>query len=298
MTPLRDQLGDELCALLHRRPAVREVEALVGIDYPGRVPRAFRVGYADGLVVKAVRASSVAQAALVERLSRRLDPAAFAPVLARSGDALLMRWIDGVPLHECGWTALDAQQGGRLLADLHAIPVSDDAAVPASVGVEAYTAKLAAHLDRIVAHQALGSGERQALLDLARAHLPPAATVAVIHCDLCPENLVRQPSGALCVVDIETLTIGACDYDLARAWYRWPMTPDQRTAFLAAYGAQRGANPCLRHFPYWAICATAASAARRMANAREGAAVPLQRLRALRRDLQAGVDGRFLATQR
>jgi hypothetical protein len=36
--------------------------------------------------------------------------------------------------------------------------------------------------------------------------------------------------GRLRVVDNEALSVGACDYDLARTWHRWPMTDLQAGA--------------------------------------------------------------------
>jgi thiamine kinase-like enzyme len=82
------------------------------------------------------------------------------------------------------------------------------------------------------------------VFDLATAHAPAGDTAAgVIHRDLCPENMVRQPSGALCVIDVESAGIGARAYDLARTWYRWPMTPEHRAALFTAYADHGGVAP-------------------------------------------------------
>lgn len=295
LAAMRDSLGEDLCALLHRGDVpVREVQPLIARETPDRPPRAFRVLYADGQARKAVRCAQPAQAALVVAISRRIDPAAFAPVLAHAGAALLMPWIDGVPLHATGWDVHEVQHGGRMLAALHAAAVPEDAAANA-VGLERYATLLRRNLAILVRQSAIAEDQAQALLALAQAHAPSACSAAVVHRDLCPENLVRQPSGALRVVDVETLSIGARDYDLARTWYRWPMPPDQRQALFDAYVADGGRRPDWHHFPYWAICATASSAAQRQQLWPAGATIPLQRLGALRRHLESGSDGQQLA---
>jgi len=297
LAPLRDDLGEDLCDLLQRRDVpVLEIQPLIASETPDRPPRAFRVLYADGQARKAVRCAQAAQAALVAAISRQLDSAAFAPVLARAGAALLMPWVEGVPLHAGGWDTADVRHAGRLLAALHAIAVPADAAANA-VGVESYAAFLRRNLAILVRRAAIAEDERQALLALAAAHAPPACPLVVIHRDLCADNLVRQPSGALCVIDVETLALGAGDYDLARTWYRWPMPPDQRQALFDAYVAAGGRPPEWQHFPYWAICATASSGALRQLLGSAGATIPLQRLRALRRHLECGGDGQRLALQ-
>ena len=294
-----EDLGADLCALLHQRgAAIRTAEPVTGGDAPTRKPRAFRVVLADGQVLKAVRAASPRRAALVFAISHRLDPAQFAPVLAHSGAALLMPWIEGQPLHVAGWDLPDVQHAGRLLAALHALALPDGAVPEDGVPVDFYTQKLRAHIGVLARRAAIAHDEATALFDLAMAHAPAGTSAAgVVHRDLCPENIVRRPSGALCVIDLESAAIGACAYDLARTWYRWPMAPEHRAALFTAYADHGGVAPEWRHFPFWALCAVTVSAAERRVQSPEIAFAPLRRLSALLRALRDGVDGKRLALQ-
>jgi hypothetical protein len=297
LAALHDDLGEDLRTLVQRRDVpVRAIEPLVSRESPDRTPRAFRVRYADGQTCKVVRCFNATQAARVAAISRRLDAAAFAPVLDHAGAALLTPWVEGVPL-DSGWEIGDVQRAGRILAALHAVAVPDDAPASDTLDIDRYTALLKRDLAILAREAAIAEDEAQALLALARSHAPTVCAVAVIHRDVCAENLVRQPSGALCVVDVETLTIGASDYDLARTWYRWPMPPHQRQALFDAYAAHGGRPSAWCHFPYWTICATAASAALRLLQGSAGAGIPLRRLRALHRHVAAGGGGHQLALQ-
>lgn len=297
LADLRDALGADLCLLLQRPEApVLDIHPLHPADTPGRRPRAFRVRYADGEARKAVRCIKPIQAVVVASLSRLLDPELFAPVLAHHGNALLMPWVEGTPLDTAGFDADDAASGGRLLALLHRVAVPAEVDVGGTT-VNAYNRMLRSNLGILARRAEIGAEERQDLLALADAHAPETIAIGVIHRDLCAENIVRRPSGALCVVDVESLWIGDRDYDLARTWYRWPMSPEQRRRHFDAYTAEAGRQPSWPHFPYWAICATASSAAARRLHGGTGYAIPLERLRALRRALDGGASGRQIAVE-
>ncbi len=293
---LPDALGTDVHALLRRHGVpVRAVAPVSGADSPFPAPRAFRVDLANGQVLKAVRATSAARAALVFAISRHLDRADFAPVLARHGAALLMPWIEGRPLYDVGWDTPEVRQAGRLLAALHALVVPDAAVRPGGAGLDLYTAKLRHDLGSLARRDVISVDERETLLALARTVEPSPGASGVIHRDLCADNLVRLPSGALCVVDVESVAIGACAYDLARTWYRWPMSAPQRAALFAAYASHGGLLPDWREFPFWAACAVVASCAQRRLLGADGAMGPIGRLRALLHDLRAGIDGEQLA---
>jgi aminoglycoside phosphotransferase (APT) family kinase protein len=117
--------------------------------------------------------------------------------------------------------------------------------VPADgVPVDFYTQRLRAHIDVLARRAAIAHDDATALFDLAMAHAPAGTSAAgVVHRDLCPENIVRRPSGALCVIDLESAAIGAGAYDLARTWYRWPMAPEHRAALFTAYTDHGGVAP-------------------------------------------------------
>jgi hypothetical protein len=295
LASLRQDLGEDSLALLDRGPiAITEIQPLHSAEMAERAPHAFRVAYADGQQRKLVRCPRATRARMVAGISRLLDPDRFTPVLACAGTALLTPWVDGTPLHIGGWDEHDVVDGARLLADLHAVTPPPDAPSGATLAMP-YRTMLPRHLAILVGAGALSDDERQELCMLIAPYAASEYYVAILHRDLCPENLVRRATGTLCVIDIETLQVGACDYDLARSWNRWPMSPDERRAFFATYVATSGRRPDWRHFPYWALLATASSAAQRLLLRAESAKIPLQRLHALRRELQRGCDGEAVA---
>ena len=100
---------------------------------------------------------------------------------------------------------------------------------------------------------ALSSASRKRLIALLEAHLPADSPIGVIHRDFCAENLVWDASGQPHVVDNETMQIGALDFDLARTWYRWPMTDAQATAFLDGYSSHRSPESFLASFVFWTL---------------------------------------------
>ena len=78
--------------------------------------------------------------------------------------------------------------------------------------------------------------------------------------------------------DAIPFAIDSPEYDLARTWYRWPMTAAQQQAYADGYGAHEHVARFAAHFLHWVLIVLVESAAYR---ARVGAAtvrVPLQRL--------------------
>ena len=64
--------------------------------------------------------------------------------------------------------------------------------------------------------------------------------MAVTHGDICPENLIRTPDGALRPIDEERLALRPLAYDLARAVNRWPLDARLERAFLGGYVSAGG----------------------------------------------------------
>jgi Ser/Thr protein kinase RdoA (MazF antagonist) len=70
---------------------------------------------------------------------------------------------------------------------------------------------------------------------LLRKGLPERARWGFIHYDLCAENLVRRPDGIVVAIDNETLRRGFSEFDVARTWSRWPLTPSSHVLFERSY---------------------------------------------------------------
>ncbi|MBI3758858.1 MAG: phosphotransferase [Deltaproteobacteria bacterium] len=137
-------------------------------------------------------------------------------------------------------------------------------------------------LTELAAAQVLDAGEARHAFDVAIRHAPPSrGRVGFVHRDFCAENLVLRPSWEVCIVDNETMGIDACDFDLGRTWYRWPMTRELREAFLAGYNRHRSSEEFVSHGAYWAIVALADAAVFRLRKHTGATEAPVARLRTL-----------------
>ena len=123
--------------------------------------------------------------------------------------------------------------------------------------LEARLRVLARHLGRLAEAGSLAAAEARQLEQLATANAPARADFAVIHRDVCPENIVADPNGRLVLVDNAAVRGGAPDEDLARTCYRWPLDARARTEFLDAYAAHRDPGRFLGHRRFWMIAALA-----------------------------------------
>jgi GT2 family glycosyltransferase len=270
------RLGADLETLVAARPAALvEAVPLSPLAAPSLARGAWRLRFADGTALKGRALQTEAQADTVARLVASLEPGSFARVLARHGRALLEEWIDGEPLDKAPGGGRHLRACGRMLARIH---LGAPARVAAVVGpAERHRDGLAGLVQRGALERAVA--ERADAL--ARRYAPRHASTGLCHGDFAAENLVIRPDGTLCLVDNETLHLGPHDYDLARAWYRWPMSPAQWGEFLSGYGLERDTGPFREHFPYWAVRALGDAAVYRLDGQMVEAAVPLERLQDL-----------------
>jgi hypothetical protein len=148
-------------------------------------------------------------------------------------------------------------------------------------------ARLERRFAELVERHAWDAGDAQAALDVSRQYAPATCEVGLTFGDFCRENLVRRGSGEICLVDTEELSMSACDYDLARTWYRWPMTRRDRQAYLDGYRRRRSPAEFIAHLPYWAVAAIVDSALFRE-RLHGDARLPRERLRALVRGSRRG----------
>jgi aminoglycoside phosphotransferase (APT) family kinase protein len=110
------------------------------------------------------------------------------------------------------------------------------------------------------------------------AHLRPrTATWGLRHGDFCRENLVEHAAG-LCCIDNATVRPGVLELDLAQTFYRWPMTPGGRAAFLDGYGGHADPRSFCEHEVFWQVAAGLRSAGWRLREGTAGIETPLAHL--------------------
>lgn len=272
------------------------VEALEGPDSPRLVPSAFRVSFADGRRMKAHWLGSPQRAARVERLLGLIDQPAFPAVIARRGRVLVLEWIDGERAAEDGPAAAKVRlTAAALQARVHDTRVPADLDQRPAEVIAELTAKLRDGVAALAAAGIVTADEARTIYDLTARFAPIACRVGIVHRDFCVGNLVVRPNGAIGVIDNETLTVGACEFDLARTWYRWPLPPHGREEYWGAYARAGEMDSLLRHFPFWALTTLVDSARMRLPAASAVRAVPVERLRAFLATLCDGADPESLA---
>ncbi len=260
--------------------AVIAAEPITALVVPGSPRFAFRARLADGRVVKVRRVKRPGKAARGWRYVQGLRDPPFPRVLVRIGEILIEEWVDGTPLGHATPAATDLAAAARLLARLHRVPLDVRAPARRRATMDLARATLV-RLAALRERRLLGDEATDRLADAARRHVPADARIGVTHNDLCGENLVVDATGALRVIDNETVDVGFVDYDLARTWYRWRLDAAAWTSFIAAYVTAGGAEPAARNLPFWRIAAVAKSAAVRAAASPADLEVALERLREL-----------------
>ena len=248
-----DWLGPDLAGLVAAlNVPVTGIVTLTRLRAPGVSHASFRLELADGRVLKGRRLASADQVALVTALVSVVDPAHFPRVIAHAGAALLEEWRSGEPLSSSDLDPSLARRCGGILGALHRAPPPAVAAAERA-RPEARLKAIVWQSRRLERAGGLTGEARSLLLRLAEAHLPADPAIGVIHRDFCAENLVRDAAGQLHVVDNETMQIGALDFDLARTWYRWPMTDREAAAFREGYAEHRDPASFLKNFLFWTL---------------------------------------------
>ena len=248
---LLDQLGGEIESAL-------ELTRLVSTS-----PRkaSFKLTLRDGRQVKARRHRTADSFSSVVALLPLLEPLPFSRCIAGAGRVTIEQWVEGIPLAVQGVSAARAREAGDLLGRVHTttdLPGSLLAQLPTG---NWYADSIGTHLQELVAAGALSSPQGATLLAMAHASQPASFDTGLIHGDFCADNMVVDGSGRVFVVDNESLQLGALDFDLARCWARWPMSPESRSAFTVGYARHRALDGLAAHARFWAIKALSQSIA-------------------------------------
>jgi aminoglycoside phosphotransferase (APT) family kinase protein len=295
---LEPQIGEDLLAAVRALGlSLASVTLAAGEGYPGYQPTAYRLATADGRVLKGRLLDSPAVAERAEYVARCLPGVVPAPLM-RSGRALVTEWVDGWRPDGAGCSAAMLRQCGGLQAAVHLVPIPAPERRPGTRRMAWRSERLREGVAALSAGGAFAADEATRLIDMALRHAPEHTSKGFTLGDFCPENIIVGGSGEVFFIDHEGLAIDECDYDLARTWYRWAMTAEQRAAFFAGYAQQRSLEPFRSHFPYWAITALVAAAVFRRLRHADAAAAPIDRLRRLLAELARGAspaDGMYLS---
>ena len=250
----------------------------------------FKLDLADGRILKARIVDTDADGARIEYLTSLLDRRHFPKLITRRGCVLLTEWANGASLAGLNWPLHLLNTCGSLQGSLHTVSVP----VEQTRGEVRSSLKRHGELEKRIQtlenSRIIEEHECRNLKELARVHAPEEFDVGLVHGDFCSDNIVVDGHEHVHVIDNETLAIDAYDYDLARTWYRWPMSSIQSKAYFHGYGHHRSLETFLAHFPYWAISALVDSALFRLRCEPRELSTPVERLRNLLKNLRDRTD--------
>jgi hypothetical protein len=260
-----------------------DAEVITGLPAAGTDRATFRIVLRDGRVVKARRLRRAKKAERFAGIVQALAHESLPPPLRVDGRITIEAWVDGAIVATLPLADDRLVRAADLLGRLH---------VPAGTHPSRRTTRVVVtstrrRLTNLGTRGALARDEIRAALRLVERLAPATADVGITHNDFCAENLVELPGGRLVVVDNEGIRRGFLDYDVARTWYRWPMSEAQWQVFVARYRSYRSHQsgragaPDGDHERFWRVAAVVKSAHLRAAHRAAGALAPIERLRAL-----------------
>lgn len=249
----------DLFELISEEPSeVTDIEELPSLAPDDLRTASIRIDFADGRTLKGCRTPTPAHALRIVDLCESFSPGLIAGVYRRRGRVLLEQWVEGESLEESVPSLIDVQIAGELLGKIHSME-SHGADPPYLPTVAQRLERVRTDLDRLCIRSLLSETQSEVAEALCASSTPETYSTGIIHGDFGPHSVVNDGT-RLIAIGHARLGIEALDFDLARTWYRWPMTPDQQIAFLDGYGTQRDAGSFQKHFCFWAISVLTRSA--------------------------------------
>ena len=285
---LAARVGPDVAAVLARLGApVADVVRVTGLPDKKTGRATFRVALEDGRVLKVRRLTRASRGTRFSELLAALASPRFPPVLALEGRVSVEPWLVGTPLTELPLGAGRLQQAADVLGALHATASLGGRRLLGTRPTRSLLQGTARRLAQLGSGGALARPEVVALVEAAVRSAPARATAGVAHTDFCADNLIEDAGGQLRVVDNEGLRLDFLDYDLARTWYRWPMSQRHWSVFLDRYLRWRRPPPDPRADPFWRIAAVVRSLHLRKSRGTGQEAAPSARLR----EILAALEG-------
>jgi len=284
IVPDCDGLGPDLAALVTGLDVpLRHISTVTTLRAAAVTHAAFRLEFTDDRVLKGRRVTSATQAERVEAILAVMDPRYFPRVLARKGVGLLEEWRPGTRMKPEVAAPDLVRRCGSILGRVHRVPPPPGLHVPPTTRPEARFRSVERQLWILARLGALSTAAARHTLKWIQSSIPADADIGMIHGDFCAENLVWDEAGRPHVIDNETMQIGALDFDLARTWYRWPMTTRMSIDFFEGYASSRSPASYLAHFAFWSLVVLVDATLVRLQAGTARVSVPLERLQAFLR---------------
>lgn len=245
-------LPRDVAALLARqRDDLEEIVPITGLaGKPLDDGATYRVRFRSGALAKARLWPPGGDIAYQRDALSRLPADRFPRILAVESRASLEQWFDGESLDRTGTTAGRLLESGRLLGLIHQTHAPGFDAAHRLRSTRECAHRLESRLHQLVSQGVIDESLATHVWNRATAHRPEHAVHGLSHRDFCAENLVVC-RGSVCCIDNTTFATSALDQDLARTWYRWPMSGADWQLFLEGYGECRDGGSFLRHGLFW-----------------------------------------------
>ena len=214
-------------------------------------PRAtFCLQSSDGKRVKLRIVRNTAKARRMQSVRHHLHDGPFARILARHENYLLEEWVDGTALNQTALSNGLLTRCGRMLGEVHGRTLTEHRRQLPETRPST-TSRRCPEWASLNGNSVIGGVPSvvaycDGVTDLyaGRSALSIATFVQTTSC-----FAVSRP----CSIDNANLSIGYFDEDIARTWYRWPMTQRQWKFFLEGYSTRRDIRSYLAHAPFWMI---------------------------------------------
>ena len=232
---------------------IRDVVEITRFINSGIPRRCFYIEFMDGQKIKGRILPDQETRIRITSLLSYLAGLPLSPLIASEGRCLIEKWIVGESLRLDCLDDKDFVDAANVLGAFHTIP-SPDVDLPSEMDfVKTLQLNLEEFLNTLVEHHKLNHRETRVLAERAESNVPGRVTTGIIHNDFCFDNLVRDEWLQLHLVDNNSLQIGAIDFDIGKAFSKWPMSKRHRRLFLDTYSRHRSTLEFEKHDTFWSV---------------------------------------------
>ncbi|MFC1668339.1 aminoglycoside phosphotransferase family protein [Chlamydiota bacterium] len=257
----RKEMGEDLLILMQKFDSqVVRVEPITTLFSPYLERGVFKLILADGRILKARRFPRPEEAHNMMRLSLFLEMRYFPRGLLFHGRGVFIEWIEGKSFNVLEDKIDIVQEGGKIQGILHATSLPEELYEQSHSEYHYWKNRLEKKISYLVEHGFLRYPEGKRLFKAASIYQEQSLSLGLIHGDFCVENMIINTQNEISVIDIESISVTALAYDIARTTLRWKMNSQQHERFLNSYVMVSIFEEFLKGFSFWIILVLVESA--------------------------------------
>lgn len=238
---------------------LRDIKSLTSITADHMVRKSYSIEFTNGVILKGRVFESEYDAFKVSNLWKYLSIEHFPKLISSKSNVLLLEWIGGETLCDLNYDLpLDVY---RLCGDIQGrvhITKADKEDIHScskytELKVSDAVERTIKDIKELFKYGIIDQQKMEILTNYLENHAPENLQIGLILGDFCPENIVINDSGNIYIIDNEKLSIDSYNYDLARTYYRWPMSKDQLRAYIEGYEEHRSYESFRKYCSFWII---------------------------------------------